>query len=61
MDKVGVGEDVVKSGKWKDFWSPFRPATPQEKEMMNYFFQGRNLASDKKNRRGQGIQLITGP
>jgi protease-4 len=34
MDKVGVGEDVVKSGKWKDFWSPFRPATPQEKEMM---------------------------
>ena len=34
MDKVGVGEDVVKSGQWKDFWSPFRPATPQEKEMM---------------------------
>jgi protease-4 len=34
MDKVGVGEDVVKSGKWKDFWSPLRPATPQEKEMM---------------------------
>jgi protease-4 len=34
MDKIGVGEDVVKSGKWKDFWSPFRPATPQEKEMM---------------------------
>ncbi len=33
-DKVGVGEDVVKSGKWKDFWSPLRPATPQEKEMM---------------------------
>jgi protease-4 len=36
MDKVGVGEDVVKSGKWKDFWSPFRPATPQEKEMMKH-------------------------
>jgi protease IV len=34
MDKVGVDEDVVKSGQWKDFWSPFRPATPQEKEMM---------------------------
>jgi protease IV len=34
MDKVGVDDDVVKSGKWKDFWSPFRPATPQEKEMM---------------------------
>jgi protease-4 len=36
MSKVGVGEDVVKSGKWKDFWSPFRPASPQEKEMMQH-------------------------
>jgi protease-4 len=36
MDKVGVDDDVVKSGKWKDFWSPFRPATPQEKEMMQH-------------------------
>ncbi|MGB8990425.1 MAG: signal peptide peptidase SppA [Desulfobaccales bacterium] len=36
MDKVGLDEDVVKSGKWKDFWSPFRPATPQEKEMMQH-------------------------
>ena len=34
MDKVGVDDDVVKSGKWKDFWSPLRPATAQEKEMM---------------------------
>ncbi len=36
MNKFGVGEDVVKSGKWKDFWSPFRPASPQEKEMMQH-------------------------
>jgi len=36
MDKFGVDDDVVKSGKWKDFWSPFRPATPQEKEMMQH-------------------------
>ncbi|HZE21621.1 MAG TPA: signal peptide peptidase SppA [Desulfobaccales bacterium] len=36
MNKVGVGEDVVKSGKWKDFWSPFRPATPAEKQMMKH-------------------------
>ncbi|MFA5109774.1 MAG: signal peptide peptidase SppA [Desulfobaccales bacterium] len=36
MDKVGVDDDVVKSGQWKDFWSPFRPATPQEKEMMQH-------------------------
>ena len=44
MDKFGVDDDVVKSGKWKDFWSPFRAATPQEKEMMqqviNDFYRG---------------------
>ena len=34
MDKVGLGADVVKSGEWKDFWSPFKPASPKEKEMM---------------------------
>jgi protease-4 len=34
MNKVGVEEEMVKSGQWKDFWSPFRPATPEEKEMM---------------------------
>jgi protease-4 len=36
MDKIGVDDDIVKSGKWKDFWSPFRPATPHEKEMMQH-------------------------
>ncbi len=34
MDKVGVDNEVVKTGEWKDFWSPFRPATPEEKRMM---------------------------
>lgn len=34
MDKVGVDGEIVKSGRWKDFWSPFRPATPEEKRMM---------------------------
>ncbi len=34
MDKLGVGSDVVKSGEWKDFWSPFKPAGPEEKQMM---------------------------
>jgi protease-4 len=44
MDKVGVDDDMVKSGRWKDFWSPFRPATPKEKEMMqqiiDQFYRG---------------------
>ena len=34
MDKLGVEADLVKTGRWKDFWSPFRPASPEEKEMM---------------------------
>ena len=34
MDKVGVEGEMVKSGQWKDFWSPFRPASPEEKQMM---------------------------
>jgi protease-4 len=44
MDKVGVDTDLVKTGQWKDFWSPFRPATPAEKEMMqkiiNDYYRG---------------------
>jgi len=44
MDKVGVDDDMVKSGRWKDFWSPFRPASPKEKEMMqqiiDQFYRG---------------------
>lgn len=44
MDKVGVEGEMVKSGHWKDFWSPFRPATPEEKRMMqeviNNYYRG---------------------
>jgi protease-4 len=39
MDKVGLDTDLVKSGAWKDFWSPFRPATPKEKEMMQQIIE----------------------
>jgi protease-4 len=34
MDKLGVDSEMVKTGEWKDFWSPFKPATPEEKQMM---------------------------
>lgn len=34
MDKAGVEAEVVKSGPFKDFWSPFKPATPEEKRLM---------------------------
>ena len=47
MDRVGVGGDVVKSGEGKDFWSPFKPASPEEKQMMQAIiddFYGRFVA-----------------
>ena len=34
MDKVGVDDDLVKSGPGRTSGRRFRPATPQEKEMM---------------------------
>lgn len=32
--KIGVSEETYKSGRMKDFWLPFRPSTPEEKEML---------------------------
>jgi protease-4 len=40
MDKVGVEGEFVKTGQWKDFWSPFRPASPAEKQMMQDILGG---------------------
>jgi len=34
MGKIGVEDEVYKSADKKDFWSPFRPSTPEEKEML---------------------------
>jgi len=34
MDKIGVDPEMIKSGQWKDFWSPFKPASPEEKQIM---------------------------
>ncbi|MDP3428217.1 MAG: signal peptide peptidase SppA [Humidesulfovibrio sp.] len=35
MDKLGVGMDVSKSGTLKDMGSPFRPATVEEKRLVD--------------------------
>lgn len=54
MDKLGVGSDVVKSGEYKDFWSPFKPAGPQEKQMMQAIiddFYGRFVTVVAKGRK----------
>ncbi|HEX2768610.1 MAG TPA: signal peptide peptidase SppA, partial [Geobacteraceae bacterium] len=34
MGKIGVSEKTVKSGEKKDLFSPFRPATPEEENIM---------------------------
>ncbi len=33
LSKIGVSEETFKSGPKKDFWSPFRPSTTEEKKM----------------------------
>jgi protease-4 len=33
LAKIGVSEETYKSGPKKDFWSPFRPSTDEEKKM----------------------------
>jgi protease-4 len=34
LSKIGVSEETYRSGPKKDFWSPFRPSTPEEKKML---------------------------
>lgn len=34
MSKIGVQDEVYKSGDKKDFFSPFRPTTPEERAMI---------------------------
>jgi protease-4 len=66
MDKVGVDEDLVKAGRWKDFWSPFRPATAKEKEMMqqviDHFYRGfvEVVASGRHLSLKEALQVASG-
>jgi protease-4 len=34
LSKIGVSEETYKSGPKKDFWSPFRPSTEEERKML---------------------------
>ncbi len=40
LSKIGVSEETYKSGPKKDFWSPFRPSTPEEKKMLQEIIDG---------------------
>ena len=33
LSKIGISDETYKSGPKKDFWSPFRPSTPEEQQM----------------------------
>jgi len=34
LSKIGISNETYKSGPKKDFWSPFRPSTPEEQKML---------------------------
>ena len=34
FNKIGVGQETIKSGDMKDILSPFRPSTPEEKKIL---------------------------
>lgn len=34
LKKLGIGEETIKSGDLKDFWSPLRPSEPEEIALM---------------------------
>jgi len=34
FNKIGVGQETIKSGEMKDIMSPFRPSTPEEKKVL---------------------------
>lgn len=34
LSKIGVSDETYKSGPKKDFWSPFRPSTAEERKML---------------------------
>jgi protease-4 len=34
MEKIGIEDETIKAGDKKDLWSPFRPSTEEEREIM---------------------------
>jgi len=34
LSKLGIQEETIKSNEKKDIWSPFRPSTPEEKDII---------------------------
>jgi len=67
FNKIGVGQETIKSGDKKDILSPFRPSTPEEKKILQEIIdqlQGRFLevvtASRKDLNRPEVLRLADG-
>lgn len=72
LQKVGVGSDTIKSGKFKDAGNPTRPLTPEERTLfksmiMNVYYQfvndivaGRKKATGGKLTREAVLKLADG-
>lgn len=63
MNKVGLEQDTIKSGPWKDFWSPFRPANEAEKQMMqaiidDFYRQFAQLVGQSRKLSAQEVQKV---
>ncbi|MCG6916662.1 MAG: signal peptide peptidase SppA [Deltaproteobacteria bacterium] len=65
MEKVGVDEETVKSGDKKDMWSPFRPASAEEKKILQSIideYQGKFLEvvrAGRKNMTEADLAMVT--
>lgn len=67
MEKIGIEEESIKSGELKDLWSPFRPSTEEEQQIlqgvidtMQERFVDVIAASRKKLNRDQIVKIADG-
>ncbi len=61
LDKVGVGFEVVKSGDKKDFLSPLRPLTEEERKLFQDMidaYYGRFVAIIAENRKDLSVDAV---
>ena len=63
MEKIGVGAEVSKSGKYKDMGSPYRETLPEEREMIQAMIEDLNkrfleLASRKRGLTDEQVRAV---
>ncbi len=65
LAKIGIYSSAVKSGQFKDMGSPFKPVTPQERELMqgmvdDYFARFKSVVTtNRKNLSKQNLPTAT--